>query len=113
MTSRISIRTHVAGAFLFAGLLISLCLVIAFAVPTNNAHARHMSMQGSAGDAPGFTVGWYEGQTVQFFYTRDFFCEPPPESGAPSQRAGGAECATELPPGANIRTVLLTTPPPR
>ena|ERR1043166_9020429 len=86
MTYRIRLRPHVVGAFLFVGLLISLCLVIAFAIPPRNAHAAHFAGQGcSAGDTHGFTAGWYEGETVQFFYTREFFCEPPPSSGAPSQ----------------------------
>ena len=46
MTYRIRLRPHVVGAFLFVGLLISLCLVIAFAIPPRNAHAAHFAGQG-------------------------------------------------------------------
>src|SRR5262245_19845221 len=108
MSYRISIRPHIVGTFLFAGLVISLSLVMAFAVPSGNAHAAHFG-QGSAHDAHGFTAGWYEGETVQFFYTRDFFCEPPPNSGAPSQREVGEDGGTDPRPG-NIPTLFVMTP---
>lgn len=107
MTHRIRIRPHVAGAFLFAGLVISLCLVVAFAMP-RNAHAAHFA-QGAAHDAHGFTAGWLDGDTVQFFYTRDFFCEPPPNSGAPSRCEVGEDGGTDPRPG-NIPTLFVMTP---
>ena len=110
MTYRIRLRPHIVGTFLFAGLVISLCLVIAFAMPLRNAHAAHFGSQGSAGDAHGFTAGWYEGDTVQFFYTRDFFCEPPPSSGAPSQCEVGEDGQTDPRPDRNIPTLFVMTP---
>src|ERR1043165_9730431 len=110
MTYRITLRPHVVGMFLFASLLISLCLVIAFAMPVSNAHAAHFGQQGSGGDAHGLTAGWYEGETVQFFYTRDFFCEPPPDSGAPSQCEVGEDGQTDPRPDQNIPTLFVMTP---
>jgi hypothetical protein len=108
MTYRIRLRPHVVGAFLFVGLLISLCLVIAFAIPARNAHVAHFAGQGSAGDAHGFTARWYEGETVQFFYTREFFCEPP-SSGAPSQCEVGEDGQTDPRPDRNIPTLFVMT----
>ena len=37
-------------------------------------HPVHAGHQSSAGDDKGFTGGWYDGRTVDFFYNKDFFC---------------------------------------
>jgi len=38
--------------------------------------------QNQVGDAEfGFTAGWLQGQTVQFFYHKPFFCRTPVEDG--------------------------------
>ncbi len=103
------VRPHIVGTFLFAGLVISLCLVVALAMPSRNAHAAHFGPQGSAHDTHGFTGGWLDGNTVTFHYTRDFFCEPPPDSGAPSQCEVGEDGDTDPRPG-NIPTLFVMTP---
>src|SRR5262249_25900958 len=108
MTYRIKLSPRILGTFLFAVLAISLSLLIAFGVPARSAHAAHLG-QGAAGDLHGFTAGWLNGQTVQFFYTRDFFCEPPPNSGAPSQCEVGEDGGTDPRPG-NIPTLFVMTP---
>ena len=38
----------------------------------------------------GFTNGWYDGHTVRFFYSKNYFCRTPPASGASSKCEGGA-----------------------
>lgn len=114
MLSRISQHPRIVGVALLAGLALSVSLLAAFAWPSENAHAAHgptahHAMQGAAGDAHGFTGGWLNGQTVQFFYTRDFFCEPPPTSGAPSQCEVGEEGEEDPRPGP-IPTLYVMTP---
>src|ERR1035438_10304801 len=38
----------------------------------------------------GFTNGWYDGRTVRFFYSKNYFCRTPPASTASSKCEGGA-----------------------
>ena len=108
MTHRIKLSPRIVGTVLLSALAISLSLMVAFASPAS-ALAHNHGPQGSAGDAHGFTAGWLDGQTVQFFYTRDFFCEPPPTSGAPSQCEVGEDGDTDPRPG-NIPTLFVMTP---
>jgi hypothetical protein len=114
MLSGIHRKPRMVGIALLTGLVLSMSLLVVFAWPSENiyaAHGRtaHHVMQGSAGDAHGFTDGWLNGQTVQFFYTRDFFCEPPPTSGAPSQCEVGEEGEEDPRPGP-IPTLYVMTP---
>jgi len=110
MTYRIRLSPRIVGTLLFAVWAIGLSFLMAFAVPARTAHAMHFGQQnGSAGDVHGFTAGWLNGQTVQFFYTRDFFCEPPPNSGAPSQCEVGEDGGTDPRPGM-IPTLFVMTP---
>jgi len=44
----------------------------------------------------GLIDGWFEGATVQLFYTKSYFCAEPPSSGAPSDCEIGAPA--EVPP---------------
>jgi len=76
MLSGINRKPRMVGIALLTGLVLTMSLLVVFAWPSENvyaAHGRtaHYAMQGSAGDAHGFTGGWLNGQTVQFFYTRD------------------------------------------
>src|SRR4029453_791888 len=50
--------------------------------PPTASMAMNQNAQG--GVTKGFTDGWFDGQTVQFFYVKNFFCAEPPESGATS-----------------------------
>ena len=114
MLFRISREPRMVGLILLAGLMISVGLLVIFGWSSENAHAAHglaahHAVQGSAGDAHGFTDGWLNGQTVQFFYTRDFFCEPPPTSGAPSQCEVGEDGEVDPRPG-HIPTLYVMTP---
>lgn len=107
-------KPRLVGTALLAGLGLSLSLLITFEWPSETAYAAHgltahRAMQGASGDAHGFTGGWLNGQTVQFFYTRDFFCEPPPTSGAPSQCEVGEDGEEDPRPGP-IPTLYVMTP---
>ncbi|MEU6174598.1 hypothetical protein ABZ832_22130 [Streptantibioticus parmotrematis] len=46
----------------------------------------------------GVTDGWYDGQTTQFLYTQNFYCDPSVASGAPNQCEAGAKF-NHVPPG--------------
>lgn len=48
-----------------------------------------MSMGGHA--QTGFTNGWYDGQTVKFYYSKNYSCQEPPASGASSQCEAGSD----------------------
>ena len=39
----------------------------------------------------GTTKGWYDGKTVTFHYTKNYFCQQPPASGARSRCEAGAD----------------------
>lgn len=114
MLFRSSRAPRSVGLVLLTGLMITMGLWLIFGWPSESAHAAHNlamhhAMQGSAGDAHGFTDGWLNGQTVRFFYTRDFFCEPPPTSGAPSQCEVGEDGEEDPRPGP-IPTLYVMTP---
>ncbi|MEO7296841.1 MAG: hypothetical protein ABIZ57_11955 [Candidatus Limnocylindria bacterium] len=81
--------------------LLSLSSVLAS--PVNAGH------QSSAGDDKGFTGGWYDGRTVDFFYNKDFFCKEPPESEANSDCIVGEEPQT-APRGGKIPVLYVMTP---
>src|SRR5262245_4435551 len=109
MLFRISREPRMVGLALLAGLIIGVSLLVIFGWPSENTYAADglaapHAGQGSAHDLHGFTGGWLNGQTVQFFYTRDFFCEPPPTSGAPSQCEVGEDGQVDPRPG-NIPTL--------
>jgi hypothetical protein len=120
----IRIQPRPVGAALLAGLLAFLALAgprltssaaadDGTAVPLHEQSALPIALahksHSHGDDAHGFTDGWLDGQTVQFFYTKDFFCAQPPPSGATSQCEVGAEGTVDPRPG-NIPTLWVMTP---
>jgi hypothetical protein len=78
----------------------------ASSTPASEPHFDHNGV----GDAEfGTTLGWRDGETVEFFYHKNFFCKEPPESGAPSGCEAGAE-AMQAPRGGNIPVLYVMTP---
>jgi hypothetical protein len=63
---------------------------------TASTHAGHNS---AAGDDKGYIDGWVDGQEVQLYYTKSYFCEEPPSSGAPSNCELGADATVAPRPG--------------
>ena len=68
--------------------------------------ALNHNAQGGA--AKGFTAGWLDGQTVQFFYQKDFFCAEPPESGATSNCEVGEDGTVDPRPGPIPELYVIT-----
>jgi hypothetical protein len=60
-----------------------------------SAHAEH-DYNSAAHDDKGYIDGWFEGEIVKLHYTKSFFCEEPPASGAPTNCELGAPA--EVPP---------------
>lgn len=81
----------------------ALSLGAVLATPVNAGH------QSSAGDAKGFTGGWFDGETVEFFYNKDFFCSEPPANAAASSCVLGEEPQTAARPG-NVPVLYVMTP---
>src|SRR5262245_56494008 len=52
-----------------------------------------------AQDDHGYIDGWFNGERVQLYYTKTFFCAEPPDSGAGSHCELGADAETAPRPG--------------
>jgi hypothetical protein len=75
-----------------------------------NASASHNAVDGADF---GFTDGWFEGRTVQFFYHKPFFCRTPVEDGLPVGSSSECEAGsdgTEDPRPGNIPELYVMTP---
>ena len=59
--------------------------------PSNHNSAAH--------DDKGYIDGWYNGETVQLYYTKTYFCHEPPDSAAASGCELGAASLTPPRPG--------------
>jgi hypothetical protein len=61
----------------------------------------------------GFTDGWFDGRTVQFFYHKPFFCRTPVEDGLPVGSSSECEAGSDGtvdPRGGNIPELYVMTP---
>ncbi len=87
--------TRRAGIALFGMLGVGLAVASGTAFASSGSSSASMHMAGmsshssSSPAAVGTTKGWYNGKTVTFLYTRNFFCQNPPPSGATSKCEAG------------------------
>ncbi|HLZ72249.1 MAG TPA: hypothetical protein VKV26_20290 [Dehalococcoidia bacterium] len=92
---------------LFALPLLAATFAIALGFTLSAPHQAHAD--GHDGAQTGTTLGWLDGQTVQFFYSKPFFCAQPPSSGAPSGCEVGADGTVDPRPGP-IPVLYVMTP---
>ncbi len=95
MAGRLKVRmtaTRRAGIALLGvlGVMLAVASGTAFASSGSGTGMAGMSA-GSGGGMVGTTKGWYDGHTVTFLYTKNFFCRTPPASGATSKCEAGAD----------------------
>jgi hypothetical protein len=66
---------------------------------THHPTADVRNHQAAAGADKGYIDGWFDGEDVSLFYTKSFFCEEPPASGADSGCEIGADAEVYPRPG--------------
>jgi len=89
--------TRKAGLVMAGALVAGLAAVsgTALASPGSASSMATMSsmaqaMSSSSGAQHGFTNGWYDGHTVRFYYSKNYFCQKPPANGSSSRCEAGA-----------------------
>ena len=89
--------TRQVGLMLAGLLVVGLAAVSGTALASSGsvsstAAMSDMAQTTSSGHAKtGFTNGWYDGHTVRFFYSKNYFCQTPPASKASSNCEAGAD----------------------
>jgi hypothetical protein len=91
-----------------AGAAIAACRDRETTAPRPPGVSMAMNQNAQGGAAKGFTAGWLDGQTVQFFYVKDFFCAEPPASGAPSKCEVGEDGTVDPRPGPIPELYVIT-----
>ena len=93
--------TRRAGLALGGLMAVGLAAVTGTALASSSAPASSSGMAGMVGmvsssshGGTGFTKGWYDGHTVRFFYSKNYFCKLPPANGARSRCEAGANYIT-------------------
>ena len=102
--------THRIAAIVAVALSAAACADSTMPTATQADDLHAVSAHNAQGDAEfGFTGGWLDGEDVQFFYNKNFFCKEPPSSGAASGCEIGAEPET-APRSGNIPVLYVMTP---
>ncbi len=90
--------TRRAGIALMGVLGIVLAVASGTAFASSGSSSASTGMAGMAGmssgsktNAVGNTKGWFDGETVTLHYTRNYFCQSPPASGAASDCEAGTD----------------------
>src|ERR671930_409642 len=99
MSLRLAVSPRRVGLLLLVALAAILAIGFSLAAPPIHVHAAGGAPNSGAGAPHGFTAGWLNGKTVQFFYTKEFFCAQPPSSGALSQCEVGEDGTVDPRPG--------------
>lgn len=86
--SRFSART--LGIALAAVLVAGLAAIAGPTLASAQTGGMHMSPAAASTARVGTTRGWYNGKTVKFLYSKNFFCRQPPHSKARSKCEVGA-----------------------
>jgi hypothetical protein len=94
LVKRIRLKGTRQVGLMMAGLLVAGLAAASGTVLASSSSGSSMASMDSLVQAmhakTGFTNGWYDGHTVRFFYSRNYFCRTPPASTAASRCEGGA-----------------------
>ena len=98
--------TRKAGIALAGGLGIVLAAASGTAFASAGSPSAGMAGMSSSSSTNhvGNTKGWYNGRTVTFHYTRNFFCQNPPSSGAATHCEAGNDYTQT--PSAHLRPAV-------
>jgi hypothetical protein len=99
------VRSSVMTLAVALGIL-AVAVAPAFAAPDID----ECGLGGAGCNNVGITDGWFEGQTVDFKYTHDFFCGQPPSSGAQSGCEVGEGTDVQPPAGEVGEEVYVLIP---
>jgi hypothetical protein len=106
-------RSSLIVALLAGALVASLAMACADRSLTSETSREAMipsfNHNAAAGADKGYINGWFDGEDVSLFYTKSFFCEEPPSSGAPSDCVIGADADVDPRPGP-IPTIYAIAP---
>jgi hypothetical protein len=83
-----------AGIALVGVLGVMAAVASGTAFASSGSPPASMGMAGMSSTSQGHvgnTKGWFDGHTVRFHYTRNFFCKTPPASGASTKCEAGAD----------------------
>ena len=103
MTRRPSRQYRIAGLAL-VGVLVAFATTFGTALAMGH-HAGSKAQDAECGlGGPqciniGITDGWFQGSTVEFQYSHDFFCQEPPASAASSDCEAGSQARVQPPSG--------------
>jgi hypothetical protein len=106
-----SIRSGALSSVAFLGSLVFACAEPGTLSEASSAHqlSLHFNHNAAAGAEKGYIDGWFDGEDVSLRYTKWFFCEEPPASGASSNCVIGADAEVYPRPGP-IPTIYAIAP---
>jgi hypothetical protein len=106
-----SIRSGALSSVAFLGSLVIACAEPGTLSKASSAHqlTPHFNHNAAAGAEKGYIDGWFDGEDVSLRYTKWFFCEEPPASGARSNCVIGADAEVYPRPGP-IPTIYAIAP---
>jgi hypothetical protein len=118
MSKLITVRPRTVGIMLFAAIVVLFVSTLGTAFATTGHAAAGSSvlsgdqcgLGGPGCHHIGVTDGWYEGKTVDFLYSHDYFCKEPPSSGATSSCELGADALTNPPSGPIVSPLYVLVP---
>lgn len=103
----------VTGALLSASFLTACSDSTTPTQPMSGSKPEMSSTNAVDGAEFGFTAGWLKGETVQFFYHKNFFCRTPVADGLPVGSTSGCEAGSDGtvdPRPGNIPILFVMTP---
>jgi hypothetical protein len=114
VVQKIRLKSTRAVGLAMTGLLVAGLAAVSGTVLASSSSASTMATMDSMAQSmtahakTGFTNGWYDGHTVRFFYSKNYFCKTPPASGASSKCEAGANYIKT--PASNFDPLYVVVP---